>query len=120
MSSKRQLPFTFNVASGAGTEIWSALDEDVIAMCNDRAGSPGEVPAASVNNDEINGVVDSINTNIVTPGNTHVTVTNTVKNSIDSSINPTCSAHLQTWLCERDRRHRRQRHGDAGCDTGIG
>ena len=95
--SKRQLPFSFNVASGPGTEIWSARDEDVLAMCNEvvpqlaGGGSSGFGQITT----QVNGVVTQINSGIVTPGNTHVTVTNTVKSSLDSSIVPTLSANLQ-------------------------
>jgi hypothetical protein len=116
--SKRQLPFSFNVAAAPGTEIWSASDEDVLAMCNEvvpqlasgsssgfgtittqingvivqintNVVSPTNTNNANIVNGVNGNVVGGVNSNVVGPGNTHAGVTNTVRNSIDASIVPT-------------------------------
>ncbi len=88
--AKRQLPFSFNVAGGPGTEVWSARDEDVLAMCNEVLGLGGFGTITT----QVNGVVTQINSSIVTPGNTHVNSTTTINNSINSAIVPQLLSQL--------------------------
>jgi hypothetical protein len=86
---KRQQPYAYTPAGGT-SQNWSADDTDIAAMSLEAIPFISGGSSSGLNSlvTQINAMIDSINSSIVVPGNSHASAVNTINSNLNGSAFP--------------------------------